>query len=191
MIKVHYSDQEYLLGLQTNNQKILHSLYKNHFPMILKMILNNSGTESEAKDVFQESIIVLYRNANSENFQLRCSVQTYLYAIAKRLWLKQLHKGAGISKWNNEMDEENDGIHLFQSDIELHQEKENQFRQLGESLAQLGEPCRTLIEDFYIRKMDMEELAEKFGYTNSDNAKTQKYKCLQRLKKLFFLSKED
>ena len=25
-----------------------------------------------------------------------------------------------------------------------------------------------------------------FGYTNADNAKTQKYKCLMRLKKLFF-----
>jgi hypothetical protein len=32
----------------------------------------------------------------------------------------------------------------------------------------------------------MEEIAEKFGYTNADNAKTQKYKCLQRLKKYFF-----
>jgi hypothetical protein len=32
----------------------------------------------------------------------------------------------------------------------------------------------------------MDEIAEKFGYTNSDNAKNQKYKCLQRLKKYFF-----
>jgi hypothetical protein len=31
--------------------------------------------------------------------------------------------------------------------------------------------------------------SEKFGYTNSDNAKTQKYKCLQRLKRYFFEEK--
>jgi hypothetical protein len=32
----------------------------------------------------------------------------------------------------------------------------------------------------------MDEIAEKFGYTNADNAKNQKYKCLQRLKRIFF-----
>ena len=33
----------------------------------------------------------------------------------------------------------------------------------------------------------MNEISDKFGYTNSDNAKNQKYKCLQRLKKIFFI----
>jgi hypothetical protein len=32
----------------------------------------------------------------------------------------------------------------------------------------------------------MQEIAASFGYTNADNAKNQKYKCLMRLKKLFF-----
>ena len=32
----------------------------------------------------------------------------------------------------------------------------------------------------------LEEITEKFGYTNADNAKNQKYKCLKRLKKMFF-----
>ena len=32
----------------------------------------------------------------------------------------------------------------------------------------------------------MNVIAQEFGYTNADNAKTQKYKCLVRLKKLFF-----
>jgi hypothetical protein len=32
----------------------------------------------------------------------------------------------------------------------------------------------------------MQEIAAAFGYTNADNAKNQKYKCLVRLKKIFF-----
>jgi len=32
----------------------------------------------------------------------------------------------------------------------------------------------------------MQEICERFGYTNADNAKNQKYKCLMRLRKLFF-----
>jgi hypothetical protein len=57
---------------------------------------------------------------------------------------------------------------------------------MADSLDRLGEPCRTLLEDFYIRHMSMQDITEKFGYTNADNAKTQKYKCLMRLKRLFF-----
>ena len=61
---------------------------------------------------------------------------------------------------------------------------------MNESLVDLGEPCKTLIEDFYINRLSMEEISEKFGYTNADNAKNQKYKCLQRLKRLFFNDEE-
>jgi hypothetical protein len=50
----------------------------------------------------------------------------------------------------------------------------------------LGEPCKSLLEAFYIEKKNMQEIAVGFGYTNAENAKTQKYKCLMRLKKIFF-----
>jgi hypothetical protein len=57
---------------------------------------------------------------------------------------------------------------------------------MDRAMGSLGEPCKSLLEGYYIQKKDMQQLAEMFGYTNSDNAKNQKYKCLMRLKKLFF-----
>jgi hypothetical protein len=66
------------------------------------------------------------------------------------------------------------------------EEAETQFAVLEETLNKIGEPCRTLLEDFYLRAQSMQSITEKFGYTNPDNAKNQKYKCLMRLKKLFF-----
>jgi hypothetical protein len=54
------------------------------------------------------------------------------------------------------------------------------------AMRNLGEPCKSLLEAFYIQKKPMLEIADDFGYTNADNAKNQKYKCLMRLKKLFF-----
>ncbi len=53
-------------------------------------------------------------------------------------------------------------------------------------MADLGEPCRTILEDFFIRGYSMQQITDKMGYTNADNAKNQKYKCLLRLKKIFF-----
>ena len=83
---------------------------------------------------------------------------------------------------------ETSGDKLIQADEEVgfHQMKEENIQNALQSLSELGEPCSTLIQDFYISRLSMDEIAEKFGYTNADNAKTQKYKCLQRLKRLFF-----
>ncbi len=74
-------------------------------------------------------------------------------------------------------------------DIEKNKDRDLEFNKMGSALQLLGEPCKTIIEDFYIHNRSMQEICENFGYTNSDNAKTQKYKCLQRLKKLFFQQK--
>ena len=65
-------------------------------------------------------------------------------------------------------------------------EREEQFYAMNQALEQLGEPCRSILKDFYINGHSMEEITQKFGYTNADNAKNQKYKCLKRLKKSFF-----
>ena len=75
---------------------------------------------------------------------------------------------------------------LLEEDISIHTEADRQFIQMENALKQLGEPCRTIITDFYIHNRSMQDICTKFGYTNADNAKNQKYKCLQRLKKLFF-----
>jgi DNA-directed RNA polymerase specialized sigma24 family protein len=73
-----------------------------------------------------------------------------------------------------------------EEDIEIHQKKNADFEIMERALGSLGEPCKSLIEAYYIHKKGMNEIADEFGYTNADNAKNQKYKCLMRLKKLFF-----
>jgi len=74
--------------------------------------------------------------------------------------------------------------------VSVYEEREQNLNRMQESIGQLGEPCKTLLTDFYMARLGMDEIADKFGYTNADNAKNQKYKCLQRLKKIFFLDKE-
>jgi RNA polymerase sigma factor (sigma-70 family) len=180
--KRQMTDADFVEGLRNNDNLILKALYKKFFNVVLKYVLNNSGSEQEAKDVYQESIIVLYHNAQKPEFTLNCQLQTYIYSIAKRLWLKQIGKQSHLVKLGDNDGEVDVNVN---EDLEQHEIREREFDKMNSSLEQLGEPCKTLITDFYLRKMNMEELAEKFGYTNADNAKNQKYKCLQRLKKIF------
>ena len=66
------------------------------------------------------------------------------------------------------------------------EEKEAQYLKMNEAMEGLGEPCLGIMRDYYVNDHSMEMISAKYGYTNADNAKNQKYKCLQRLKKLFF-----
>ncbi len=183
--RVKFSDEDFLEGLKNGDHGALSALYKKFYPVVLKLIINNSGTEDEAKDVYQEAVIVLYENARKEGFELNCQMQTYIYSVARRLWLKQLRSNGRTLLYK----EEETGLADVTEDVAVHLEKEEHIRKMNNSLSALGEPCATLIKDFYMHKMSMEAISDKFGYTNPENAKTQKYKCLQRLKKYFFHAK--
>jgi RNA polymerase sigma factor (sigma-70 family) len=181
--KVQFTDNQFIDGLRTGNSDALTALYKKYYSIVLKLIVNNSGTEDSAMDIYQETIIVLYENAQKTSFELNCKLQTYIYSIAKRLWLKQLKKNGKTFLFKD--DDENEVADVTE-DFNEHLSKEADLDKMNKSLVELGEPCSALIKDFYVHKLSMEEIADKFGYTNADNAKTQKYKCLQRLKKYFF-----
>ena len=176
------TDSEVILGILNNSESVLKRLYLAYFPMVLQFIINNNGNEDEAKDIYQEAIIIVYNKIKTGDFELSSKLKTYIYSICRRLWLKRLVQknryGGNIQDFQEYLPVEDD--------TESHNEKDIQFGKMGEALKLLGEPCKTIIEDFYMHNKSMQDICESFGYTNADNAKTQKYKCLQRLKKLFF-----
>lgn len=180
------TDSEVILGILNNSDTVLRRLYVAYFPMVLQLIVNNNGTADDAKDIYQEAIIVLYNKVKAGNFELSSKLKTFIYSVCRRLWLKRL---AQMNRYGGDVHDFQDFLPAEEEDIDQHSERDIQFGKMKNSLALLGEPCKTIIEDFYINDRSMQDICEKFGYTNADNAKTQKYKCLQRLKKLFFQQK--
>lgn len=183
MPKVTYTDLEFIEGLKQNNHAALRALYKKYYNLVLKYVVSNSGSSEAAADIYQETLIVLYENAQKPTFELNCQLQTFIFSIAKRLWLKQLRNHGHTTRFKE--DEEDDLVDVT-DELTDHLKKESDIEKMNLCMEKLGEPCKTILKDFYIYKLSMDEISEKFGYTNSDNAKTQKYKCLQRLKRTFF-----
>jgi len=124
----------------------------------------------------------LYEKAQSDSFVLTCQIKTYVYSICRRLWLKRLQQ---MGRYSHQVESLEETISV-EEDLEMHEKRNAEFAIMDRAMGSLGEPCKSLLEGYYIRKMGMQELAAEFGYTNADNAKNQKYKCLMRLKKLFF-----
>ena len=73
-----------------------------------------------------------------------------------------------------------------EEDVEENERINSEFQAMEKAISSLGEPCKSLLEAYYLQKQNMQVIASNFGYTNADNAKNQKYKCLMRLKKIFF-----
>lgn len=177
-------EQDYILlkGLENQQDKSINQIYLDHFQMIQRLVVNNNGTLDDAADVFQEAMIVLYEKAIDPNFQLNCQLKTFIYSICRRIWLKKLFQQ---KKMGSKVIDFEDIISV-EEDMESNEIKQKNFNILDECLNKIGEPCKSLLEAYYFNRKHMLDIAKEFNYTNADNAKTQKYKCLMRLKKLFF-----
>jgi RNA polymerase sigma factor (sigma-70 family) len=181
-VKPENNEKVLLQGLARNDKKAVETIYRDNYTMVQSLIINNNGSADDAKDIFQETMIVLYEKARSGSFELHCQIKTYVYSVSRRLWLKRLQQSR---RFAGEV-VTTESIVSVDEDMEDHAKRDIEFSMMEKAISSLGEPCKSLLEAFYIRKKNMQEIASDFGYTNAENAKTQKYKCLMRLKKIFF-----
>ena len=181
-VKSDLNEQALLQGLAANDRQSVETLYRLHYKMVQALIVNNQGTADDARDVFQEAMVVLYEKARSGSFELNCQIKTYLYSVARRIWLKRLQQ---LQKFTQDVSVIEETVPV-EEEIEAQEQRNMEYQMMEKAMLNLGEPCRSLLEAFYLQKKNMTEIAGNFGYTNADNAKNQKYKCLMRLKKIFF-----
>ncbi|HLF33032.1 MAG TPA: sigma-70 family RNA polymerase sigma factor [Cyclobacteriaceae bacterium] len=165
-------DSEVLLRITQGDESALEFLYKKYYRMMTKMVISNHGTEEEAKDVYQDALIVFWEKARNGDLVMTSKISTFIYSICLNLWRKELDRKSRLS---GEEKEEAGFIEI---------EREERIRVIHNCLDELGETCKKILMYYYFDGMSMSEIAEKLGYANMDTAKTKKYKCKKRLDEL-------
>jgi len=181
---------ELIKDLANKDKHAIEFIYKQYYPTVRKMLFKMGAHSELIKDIFQEAIIILYFNLKKSTFSLNCNLKTYFISIVKNLFLNELKK-TEIKKIifnTNLINEEKDFYTENTLNIDL--EENEQLKMLEKALQILGNPCKKILELFYLKNLSMTQIAQIMGYTNSNNAKTQKYKCLLRLKKIYFKLKK-
>lgn len=181
-MKQENNEKALLEGLAASDKKAIETIYRENFNMVQSLVINNNGSADDAKDVFQEAMIVLYEKARSGTFELNCLIKTYIYSVCRRLWLKRLQQ---LNRYSPPVESLELTVPV-EEEMEDHEKRNAEFEMMDKAIGSLGEPCKSLLEAYYLQKQNMQVIAASFGYTNADNAKNQKYKCLMRLKKIFF-----
>lgn len=162
-------DHEILERVSRGDEEALDYLYKKYYKMMTRIVLNNSGTEDEAKDIFQDALLVFWQKAISGNLTLTSKISTYIYSICLNLWRKELDRK---SRNSGEMVD----TPVFQD-----YEREEKANIINDCINQLGETCRKILTYHYFDGLSMQDIAEKLEFANTDTAKTKKYKCKKKL----------
>ena len=77
------NNEKYIEGIRNHDNTVLKEIYDAFFASVQLFIRSNFGTEEDAKDVFQESIIIIYRKIKKNELVLTCSFKTYLFSVCK------------------------------------------------------------------------------------------------------------
>jgi len=146
------------------------ALYKSAFPAIARYVSKMGGTFDEAKDIFQDALVIYYEKAALGAINLNTNERAYLLGISKHLWLHRFK--------DNTLQATLDGIDL--SD-EIQEESYSESR-LMHFLETAGAKCMQLLRSFYYDQVPLDEAAKLFGFSGVRSATVQKYKCLEKVR---------
>ncbi len=172
----HTEVDEFLIHLMTGSEEGILRIYSNFYPAIEKYILSNSGTIEEAKDIFQDGLIVLYEKQKSPDFQLNVKFGTYLFAICKNCWLKQLR----LKKRTKVVTFEDDLVLTTEDSFEFELEQHKKYKLYKNKFDLLGDNCKKLLSLFF-QKKSMADITRLLNFKEENFARKKKYKCKEKL----------
>lgn len=170
-------DAIWMDGLRRNDQGVLRALYKDHFPAVRQYVLQNSGTVSDAQDVFQESVIVLWMKVKQDSLAMapESGPGGFLFRVAKNKWLDVVrsaaHKHMKVVHNDQVLERDND----VQDDVE---ERILRLRGIYEKL---DDKCRAILDQYYFERKDLATIASGMG-VEEDSIRTIKYRCMMKLR---------
>lgn len=181
MKRKYTSDELVIQGISCSDDRALEYLYKEYAKMVSNLIVTNSGSTDDANDVFQDTIIILYEKIKSGSFVLNSSLKTFIYSVSRNLWLYRLRQKTKDVKLNDSFMT----VITDDTDVDVFCEENNKQDKMIEYIKLLGESCKKILLLFYYEKLSTKIIAEKMNLAGSDYVKTQKYRCLQKLKSLY------
>lgn len=164
-------------AIKAGSEKILFNIYETYRNEFVSWTIHNHQISvEEAKDVFQESVIALYKNVKANKLEsIEVSIKTYLFGIGKNIILNAIKRRNIESKVLENFSIGNE------NGIQEHYEYEHLVSLVKRLYRSMGSPCKEILEMFYERGFDMESIASRIGYKNADVAKKKKYECLNYL----------
>lgn len=175
LIHAHvYMNTEITMTIETTaetREELITRLYEICFPAVARFIQKKGGTLEDAKDLFQDGLVIYYEQVMRGNTTIQAGESQYLMGIVRHLWSRRFNEIKNLEP-------------LPPSVIPLENEKQAHpsIKALSKFLRESGQKCMGLLQAFYYDKISMDKVAERFGFASARSATVQKYKCLEKIR---------
>ena len=143
--------------------------YLNVFPQVAAYVQRKGGDLPTAQEIFQESVVLYYEKWICPDFSPESNDEAYLIGIAKNKWRRY---GSDQKRYES--------LTITEKAEEESQKPATQ--KLLTYLRLTGEKCMDMLQAFYYEKLNMAQLAHRFGYGSERSATVQKFKCLEKVR---------
>ena len=177
------SDAELLTAIKHNRgmDLAIKSIYREYFESLAWIVKNNSGSQQDAEDIFQEVLVSFIGLVEQDKFRGDSSVKTFLFSMMKNTWLNELKKRGRSELRELKYEKAKDSEEIDVSHLIAVREDRQQVMNIVE---QLGESCRKILVMFYYDNLSMKEILDKMDYENEQVVRNKKYKCLKQLEQM-------
>ena len=148
-------------------------MYETAFPTVASFVRQMDGSFQDAKDIFQDALIIFLERSTEARITINVSPDRYILGIAKHLWLRKFKE---------------DRLKLSLDDFEMALYIPIDFypniksSRILQFLEVAGSKCMDLLRSFYFEKNSLKDVSKKLGYNSEHSAAVQKYKCLEKIR---------
>lgn len=175
-----YTDAELIAAISAGRElnDAIQYIYRQYSQATSSFIMQHGGSEQDADDIFQETVVAFIEVVQKGKYRGEASVKTFLNSIARNYWFNEIKKRdrSGLRDKQFELSREKN-----EADVSHYISEMERKRQLRELVDQLGESCRKVLLLFYYENLSMKEMVEHLPYDNEQVVRNKKYKCLQAL----------
>jgi RNA polymerase sigma factor (sigma-70 family) len=178
-----YTDTELLAAIKspTSIDGAIKFMYREYYELLKIYTCQNSGTDEDAQDIFQEVLVAFINLAQKDKFRGESSIKTFLYSLNRNIWLNELKKRGRAERRDTIFEKEKDteimDVSYFMAQAEMQ-------KQILTVVEELGETCKKILLAFYYENLSMKDILTTLDYESEQAVRNKKCKCLKQLEQL-------
>jgi len=154
-----YTDNEIIECLRNRQSYVVHWLSDRYMPMIRLMVYQKGGSTEDARDIFQDGLIIMLEKLDDKKFNLTCKFKTFLYCVCEHLWKTILEKRQSAANYLNRRSEpESEKDFTDMIDYQM-------YEQIIQDVFKTLDPISKKILTLYWQEKSLQEIADQLGYT--------------------------
>jgi RNA polymerase sigma factor (sigma-70 family) len=174
------NDVEIIEGIRGDKSWALESLYKLNHEWLSHYIKNNNGLDGDEDNVLQEGVMVVYQKIMDNKLVINkgSSLKTYLSAVCKNIWYKELRKRKLLVPIPDYFDYSKDEIESDDRPLTKIEEI------LKDEYVGIKDECKRIFKLRFWENKKLTEIAELFG-EKYESFKVRSSRCEEKLRKIF------